>query len=357
MAALEPVDRIEVTSDEAGLFLVAGSFEPRSVRATTLLDGNVDRAVVFNYDDTLDTETGRRNTRQIHARLRGMSQSVEVLRCQVADPFSVISAFHTYVTRERLVGAVRSVVLDATCFTKLHLLLLLRFLRDWLGVETTRICYTKPLVYATAFGKELSYGIRKTVYLPYCGTETLGAGTGLIALLGHEPRRLERLVQEIEPDLCVVLMGEPGFTEDMAAYSRKANASLIRRAAYDRHYQLAVAPADDIERCVDVLAKQIRSLREEGCGGVFVAPLGTKLQALAVDRLSQRNETGRLALAYAVPDRYERRNYSHGFGETVETTFATQMEEASAAGIRPIPAGGAVVTDDDVNALRDELGI
>ena len=355
MAALDPVDRIEVSVADAGLFLVAGSFEPRSVRATGLLDGNVDRAVVFTYDDTLDTETGRRNTRQIEARLRSKSQSVDLLHCQVADPFSVVRAFHTYVTRERLVGTVRSVVLDATCFTKLHLLLLLRFLRDWLGVEATRICYTKPLVYATAFGKELSYGIRKTVYLPYRGTERAGAGTGLIALLGHEPRRLERLVQEIEPDLCVVLMGEPGFTADMAAYSRQANASLIRRAEYDRHYRLAVAPVDDIERCVDVLAEQLHALHEDGCWNVYVAPLGTKLQALAVDVLSHRTDAGRLSLAYSVPDRYERRNYSQGFGETVVTAFATHAERA--AGIVPIPSGGAVVTDDDVNALRDELGI
>ena len=355
MAALDPVDRIEVSGDDAGLFLVAGSFEPRSVRATELLDGKVDRAVVFTYDDTLDTETGRRNTRQIEARLQRKSQSVDVLHCQVADPFSVVGAFHTYVTRERLVGAVRSVVLDATCFTKLHLLLLLRFLRDWVGVETTRVCYTKPLVYATAFGKELSYGIRKTVYLPYRGTERAGAGTGLIALLGHEPRRLERLVQEIEPDLCVVLMGEPGFTTDMVAYSKQANASLIRRAEYDRHYRLAVAPVDDIERCVDVLAEQLHALHEDGCWNVYIAPLGTKLQALGVDLLSQRTDAGRLSLAYAVPDRYERRNYSQGFGETVVTTFATHAERA--AGIVPIPSGGAVVTDDDVNALRDELGI
>ena len=253
--SLNPVDRINVSGDDAGLFLVAGSFEPRSVRTMELLDGDIDRAVVFTYDDTLDTETGRRNTRQIEARLRSKSQSVDVLHCQVAHPYSVVRALHTYVTQERLVGNVRSVDLDATCFTKLHLLLLLRFLRDWLGVEIARIYYTKPLVYATAFGKELSYGIRKTVYLPYRGTERAGTGTGLIALLGHEPRRVERLVQEIEPDICVVLMGEPGFTADMAAYSRRANASLIRRAEYDRHYRLAVAPVDDIERCVDVLAE------------------------------------------------------------------------------------------------------
>ncbi|MDD9962782.1 MAG: hypothetical protein F4X81_08830 [Gammaproteobacteria bacterium] len=355
MAVLDPVDRIDVDVESAEIFLVAGSFEPRSVRVARLLNGDVDRAVVFNYDDTLDTESGRQNTREIEACLRAKSRNVEVLPCQVSDPFSAVRVFHTYVTRERLVGSVRSVVLDATCFTKLHLLLLLRFLSDWLGVEVTRICYTKPLVYATAFGKELSYGIRKTVYLPYCGTGRTGASTGLIALLGHEPRRLERLVQEIEPDLCVVLTGEPGFTSDMAAYSKKANASLIRRAEYDRHYRRAVAPVDDIEQCVDILTKQLGALHEDGCGNVYLAPLGTKLQALAVDVLSRRNDAGQLSLAYAVPDRYERRSYSQGFGATVETTFTNEPKQGT--GIVPIPAGGAVVTDDDVNMLRDELGI
>ena len=107
MAALEPVDRIEV-GDDAGLFLVAGSFEPRSVRATRLLDGNVDRAVVFTYDDTLDTESGRRNTREIEACLREKYRAVDVLHCRVGDPFSVVRAFHTYVTQERLVGAIQA---------------------------------------------------------------------------------------------------------------------------------------------------------------------------------------------------------------------------------------------------------
>lgn len=45
MAALDPVNRID--GDDAGLFLVAGSFEPRSVRAASLLVGSVGRAAVF----------------------------------------------------------------------------------------------------------------------------------------------------------------------------------------------------------------------------------------------------------------------------------------------------------------------
>ena len=356
MAALETVDRIEVSDDRTKIFLTAGSFEPRSVRAAKLLASNMDRAIVFSYDDTLNSELGRRNTREIEACLRRKSRVVDRLRCQVRDPFSVVRAFHAYVTRERLLGTVRAVLLDATCFTKLHLLLLLRFLSDWLGVEVTRICYTKPLIYATAFGKELSYGISKTVYLPYRGMETARpAGTGLIALLGHEPRRLERIVQEIEPDHCVVLLGKPGFTADMAKYSQQANARLMRRAEYDPQYRLATAPLAEIDQCAGILAENLQHLFERGCGNVYLAPLGTKLQALALDVLSRRKGACRLFLAYAVPERYERRYYTQGCGATVVTSFENQRE--SDTGITPIRLGGSIVTNDDVTALRDELGI
>ena len=355
MAALDPVDRIEVDDGDVGLFLVTGSFEPRSVRVASLLDGSVGRAVVFAYNDTLDSELGRRNTGEIRDCLHGKARAVDVLPCQVGEPFSAVRALHAYVTRERLVGIVRSVVLDATCFTKLHLLLLLRYLSDWLGVEVTRVCYTKPLVYATAFGKELSYGIQRTVYLPYHGEERARSDTGLIALLGHEPRRVERIVQEVEPERCVVVVGEPGFTGDMADYSKRANASLIRRANYDEHYRLAVAPADDIDLCADVLSNEIKAMHQNGCRNICLVPLGTKLQALALDVLRRRADTGSLSLAYVFPARYERRSYSQGCGTTGVTTFLNQSEIRE--GIVPIPAGGAVVTDEDVSALRDGLGI
>ena len=355
MVSLDPVDRIEVENDHDHLYLVAGSFEPRSVRVSNLLEGGIERSLVFSYNDTLDTEAGRRNTSEIEVCLRRKSRAVDVLRCQVADPYSVVRALHTYVAQERLLGAVRSVTLDATCFTKLHLLLLLRFLSDWLGAEVILVCYTKPLMYATAFGKELSYGIQRTVFLPYRDTERASGRTGLIALIGHEPRRLERIVQELEPDLCVVLIGEPGYSADMASYSRRANMSLIRRTEYDRQYRLASAPVDDVGRCVDMLTQQIGVLHGEGCDDVYLAPLGTKLQALAVDVLRRRDDSGRLSLAYAIPERYERRSYSQGFGATVVTRFKVSSEGTT--GISPIPAGGAVVTDEDVNALRDQMGI
>ena len=181
MASHDPVDYIEGDSDSTHLVLVASSFEPRSVRAAELMKGNIERVIIFNYDDTLITELGQRNARKIEDVLRKKSNSVEILSCKVIEPFGVIGAFHTYITKERLVGSVQSVAIDATCFTKLHLLLLLRFLRRWLRIETLQVYYTKPVIYGTALGKKLSFGIQKTVYLPYCQVEQQASRTGLIA--------------------------------------------------------------------------------------------------------------------------------------------------------------------------------
>ena len=174
--------------------------------------------------------------------------------------------------------------------------------------------------------------------------------------LGHEPYRLERLIQEIEPDLCIVLLGEPGYTDDMAEYSRSVNERLIRRAVYDRHYRHETVPVDDIVCCLEILTQKLADLHQKGCGHVYIAPLGTKLQALAVDALSQDNIRTKLSLAYAIPKRYEYSNYSQGSSETVLITLDGQANEPK-SGIVPIPAGGAVVTDEAVNLLLDELGI
>ena len=45
------------------------------------------------------------------------------------------------------------------------------------------------------------------------------------------------------------------------------------------------------------------------------------------------------------------------FEKTYEAVAEDEDDEFSKAGINPIPAGGNTVTNDDVNAIRDELGI
>lgn len=321
---LRRVDGIGTQREESlEVFLVASSFEPRSLRATELVKhGTFAHAVVFDYEDTLDTVMGRHHRQSIRNLLSaGKAERVDVLPCNHADPFSMVRALNAFLSQGGFGFDLDAVTIDVTCFTKLHLLLLLRYLHSNLRVETIRICYTEPLAYATAFGRQLSYGVRRTVYLPYQLQEHRSARVGLIAFLGHERLRLERIVQELEPELSVVVLGEPGFAKSMEDESRRVNDSLIHRANYDSQYRVVSAPAGDLQTVFQVLRAELEVVLAHDCETVYLAAMGTKIQALGFEMLRRAGFDIRMLLAYSIPRSYERNMYSQGSGPTYVAIF------------------------------------
>ena len=313
------VEEVGIQNEEVPeTFLVASSFEPRSLRTTELVrDGTFEQAVVFDYEDTLDTVMGRHHRQSIRGLLgRGKAERVDVLPCNYGDPYSTLRGLNAFLGEEGRDAGMRSVTVDATCFTKLHLLLLLRYLHTERCVDRIRICYTEPLAYATAFGRDLSYGVRRTVYVPYQLREHRSSRVGLIAFLGHERLRVERIIQELEPELSVVVFGEPGFARSMEDESRRVNDSIFHRARYDRQYQVASAPAGDLTGIFDVLKKQLELVLSHDCETVYLAALGTKVQALGFELLRREKYPIRMLLAYSIPRSYERNMYSQGSGPT-----------------------------------------
>lgn len=315
---LERIQRVGDEHDPIDLYMVASSFEPRSVRATSLVRRRaLSRAVIFSYEDTLDTVLGQDHARQIRDGLRTAAvPSIDVLPCRFSEPYGAMRVLHAFLLERELMGTIRSVLVDITCFTKLHLLTLLRYIERELKAEAVTVCYTEPLAYASAFGKSLSYGIQRSVYLPYESAVRRSGGIGLLAFLGHERVRLEYILQELEPDIAVIMLGEPGFTLDMAEYSKRTNESLIHRSTYDRQYRLVTVPTKDVTVVRETLEAEVGKMSEAGCDSVYLAPLGTKLQALAIDALRRTKIQIRMLLAYTIPRRYERRLYSQGSGPT-----------------------------------------
>lgn len=314
------VTQVEASASalQGGLYIVAGSFESRSVRATELLPaGGLRDAVVFSYEDTLDSVMGRYHSMRIRQELhaKGM-ESINVLGCHFSDPFSVVRNFHTFVCTGRLRPDIETVTIDTTCLTKIHLLLLLQYLEERMRIITINILYTEPLSYATAFGKQLSYGIERTVYLPYQSKTHRSRGVGLIAFLGHERLRVERIIQELEPDVSVIILGQPGFSKEMYDDSRRINDTLLQRSLYDKQYQLAHVPANDIVASQDTLIQQIEQIQERGCDTIYFAPLGTKIQAMSIEMIRRLELPVRMLLAYSIPRKYEKSMYSQGIGPT-----------------------------------------
>lgn len=311
-----------------GLYIVASSFEPRSVRATELLPARALRdAVVFNYEDTLDSVMERYHSMKIRQTLDGIEiRDVNVLPCRFSDPFSLVRGFHAFIRTRRCRSLLDTVTIDTTCITKLHLLLLLQYLHEKMNTQTINILYTEPSSYAAAFGKQLSYGIERTVYLPYQPWTGRSGGVGLVAHLGHERLRFERIIDELSPDISVIILSEPMFPNGMYGESKRIHQTLVHRSLYDNRYRLTEAPSNDIQASRDVLLQQIERIQKQGCDTIYFAPLGTKLQAMSIEIVRELNLPVRMRLAYSIPRRYEKSMYSQGIGPTYFSRLVNRVE-------------------------------
>lgn len=310
------------------LFLAATSFEPRSMNLGSLWKHeSVERSLVFRYADTLDIELGRRHTEQLVGLLKSKSRQFEVIDCSFSDPYSVVRGLLYWRKEKRLEGeSIKSITIDITCFTKLQLLLLLRTLRAEFSGAQIRITYTEPRLYASSYRRPLSYGVANTFYIPYVTPRVPAGQSALFLFLGHELLRAEKVVDELEPEVTILIQGEPGYSKEMVATSHKNNRVLLSKVKYDHQYRLMSTSCYDFESAAGKILGLIRNFKGLGFGSFYLAPLGTKLQCLAFDIVSLICRDERLLLAYAMPHRYERKYYSQGVGRAWEWSYRSDLQ-------------------------------
>lgn len=307
------------------IYLVAASFEPRSIKASSLYEKNsVNKAVIFQYEDTLDSTLGIINTRKLKDTLKSVSvQKYDVLSCNFKDIYSVNKQFRLWLENNPINSNPPNISIDISCFTKLHLLLLFRFLKDSIPNARLRIIYTEPLSYATAFGKALSHGILDTVYLPFQSGRSTNDLSALIMFLGHEHIRAEKIVEETEPDDTILVIGRPGFSPEMCRMSEKLNRCLLTRIKYDHQFHIAYTSTRDFWEVATFLFNLISYLhKNKKISTFYIAPLGTKLQAVGLYFALQNLDPNiRIVITYSIPKRYEKSSYSQGIGPSYSATF------------------------------------
>lgn len=310
-----PAMRDEAPDD---VFMCAVSFEERSVQGATMLkEGCARTALVFQYEDTLDSSAGIVNGRRIRSALdKSCLQPPLVMPCEFSEPLSVVKVLERWLDASGLSSGQPRITVDITCFTKLHLLLLLRTLDEKFPQARMRVLYTEPLAYATAFGRKLSHGILDTFYIPLNSGDDWGKGSALILFLGHEPSRALRVIEEVEPDQIILVQGEPGFSEEMSRMSKRLNRYLLHRAEYNSEFNLGVCSTSQFIEVAQLLRGVVDLFRKAGKDTFYISPLGTKLQALGIDYLRRGEPSARLIVAYPTPLRYERKYFSQGMGPT-----------------------------------------
>lgn len=315
------------------LFICATSFEDRCKRATELLDQQyyVKDAIVVLYKDTLIPKKRDINSQFIDKKLNKCVSNIIPIGCDFRNTYSLLFELERKLKEGKIMLNHKFITIDITCFTKLHLLLLLKYLSQKTKA-IFRFLYTKPLTYCTLEGKDkkLSYGFLELVTTKY--KIEPGAnnkeGNCCIFFLGHEFERTYKAFELLEPTDYWVIQGVPGYNIQMETYSRRENEFFIKEAEALGRYKYASAedPVGVVECLKGILQK------EEDKESLIFVPCGTKPQTLGIFMFSEIVEGFNLKISYPMPKSYNAESYSRYVGKTYMTFWSNMMPDTQKEG-------------------------
>ncbi|MEW6679971.1 MAG: hypothetical protein AB1297_02965 [bacterium] len=308
---------LPINREQDDLFICATSFEDRCRRATELLskEFRTKKALVFFYRDTINVSYAKKNVNIINDFLERYTEDLYTIRCDFRNPYSLIAELDRIIKEGRLnLQNNRFITIDIACFTKLHLLLLLKYLSQKTKA-VFRFIYTEPLTYGTIEGKDLSYGFLGLTTINYkLDSNTINKKNEdcYAFFLGHESIRTYQAFKSLEPERYWVLFGSPGFSMQFEAYSKEANESLIEEAkSFNRYEENSTKDPYLVSESLNEISK-----REKDVANLYFIPTGTKIQALGIFMFSQKITQFNIIISYPMPLRYEERSFSKGIGDS-----------------------------------------
>lgn len=193
--------------------------------------------------------------------------------------------------------------LDASSFTRKHLLQLLQGL-DLAGLlGSCNLYHTEPLDYHTQDNESMSEGISSVKAIETFGGAIRPSRDSLLILfLGFEGRRALAFLENLEPNRTVVVIPDPPYREDWKG-----------RAEAQHHYLLSCLPRDVLFKAHSLLPSSTEELLLKISADAafspakynyFVGPMGTKAQLVGLYRF-WRQKRGALTVVYASPVRYK----------------------------------------------------
>jgi len=284
------------------IFLVAASFEPRSVALTNGLASGYRAIRSFVYVNrdfmvtpaadamksaiaTLQTnlEPKSDHFRIIDGNWEDIGVQVEAIR----KAFAEIIPDKTPVT----------VTIDCTTFSREALIVCLAMLHSHWPDAQVRAAYVSPEVH----GEWLSRGYRKVrSIVGFSGVQQASRPSVLIVLSGFEGDRTLKVIEEYEPSQVLLGFGDPPTNHSFLERNLSEHKLVLGRTDV-RDFRF---PANSISDCTIALEELIGPLLES-CN-LVISPMSTKLSTLAAFNVAERHRE--IQLAYCLPGEY---NYSH----------------------------------------------
>lgn len=293
------------------LFIACASFEPRCTAAAERLSPQykAHTAVIYVNQEVLDPSEANPVQQNLH-RLRALldQRSDKVL---VAEGSWIDVKRQVVSIRETLFGidsfaSIRSITIDSTTFNRESLLTTVALLRENLPAAVIRIIYVSP----SAHGEWLSRGYRTIRnVLGFPGVQNSSLDNALVILCGFEADRALRLIEEHEPTLVQLGIGDPPTHADFLSRNLSAQeeilSKLVLRRQEVRRFQF---PTASISACCDYLDSAIAPLLPRY--NVVIAPMSTKLSTLAAMLIAEQYR--QIQITYCVVSEYNTALYSQG---------------------------------------------
>lgn len=213
-----------------------------------------------------------------------------------------------------------TITIDITTFTKDLLTNIMLYFMEYKGIKRIRCLYTSPQKYASPEEGGLSYGI-KSIHFPPLGWSDWSPlkNNLLILILGFEELRAWSLLERFPAQKKLVFITKPGTISEWDDYCEKYNRNLLKVYNY-----LGELPAIDCYETSKLLRQnmEISKINEEY--NIFIAPLGTKPQLLAVIDSMLKGLPGNIVTTTVSKHNFP--YYSSGIGNTFEFYFPFEEE-------------------------------
>jgi hypothetical protein len=288
------------------LFLVAASFEPRSVALTSGLAPSYRafNSLIYVNNDFMATPAAEAMKRTIASLKLGLAPKSD--HCKVIDGSWENINVQVEAIRKAFAEIVlgttpAKVTIDCTTFSREALIMCLAMLHSHFPGASVRAAYVSPQVH----GPWLSRGYRKVrSVVGFSGVQQPSRPSVLIVLSGFEGDRTLKLIEEYEPSRVLLGVGDPPTSAGFLERNLGEQKLVLGRTDVNEFR----FPANSISECTAALEAVIKPLLESS--NLVIAPMSTKLSTLAALNVAERHRE--IQLAYCLPGEYNYSDYSTG---------------------------------------------
>jgi len=313
---LERIDTIKKNKPD-NFFITSGSPEERCKGSILKLSSNynVDNIFLLRYTNHESIER-EKNIEDMKEVLIKFGQTKELL-IDEKNPIPRISDIIKLIKEYSNKNSEPRISIDISTFIKWHLLILLKALEKNKLSKNIRFLYTEPEDYVTDLFQPLSFGIRRIFAIPtYSGKYDFSKDSLLVLMLGYEGDRALALLEDTDPNDCLLLIGKPAFHKEWEGRAEKMNTGIINTVGKSKIKYID-------SRNSLLIYHQLQKLLTNSKYSKFnqiISPLGTKPQILGL-YLYLLTDPQNTIITYGSPLRHNDPFYSYGIGRVWQLPF------------------------------------